>query len=541
MLTVQTLSSLEKVFLDEAPSAAAYAGDVMLLGEQFSFQMAYYLDEWDRRFANVRISGAEGLALEAFHVGHVPCDHPVLPNHDDYVLRGKPGLFPDPLLPLQNPIRLYARQWRTLWFLVDGREAKPGTYAIVVTFESEQGEMLAQKAFRLTVLDVQLPAQKTMYTNWFHVDCIATVHQVAMYSPEHWRLIEAYARTAHRFGMNMILTPIFTLPLDTKVGGERPTHQLAGVEKNGEDYRFDFSLLDRWIGMMQSIGFEYFEMGHLFTQWGAKAAPKIVAKVDGVEKRIFGWDTPATGEAYAGFLRAFLPVLTGHLHALGVAERCFFHLSDEPHLDHLDDYRAAHDLVAPYLKGLPTLDALSNFAFYETGLVQRPVPASNHIEPFHQAGVHPLWTYCCISQHIDVPNRFIDMHSMRQRIQGVLLYRYDLEGFLQWGYNFYFAQYSHYPVNPWLTSSADGFVQNGDAFIVYPGPEGCLPSLRLCVMNESLQDVRALQALEAKWGRERVVAWLEEGLEAPLSMKRYPRDPQWLLRKRAELYEALSQ
>ncbi|HML49497.1 MAG TPA: hypothetical protein PKE04_22390, partial [Clostridia bacterium] len=364
MLALQTLSSLEKVFLDEAPEAASYAGDVMLLGEQFSFQMAYYLDELDRRFANVRVSSAEGLPLEVFHVGHVACDHPVLPTHDDYVLRGKPGLFPDPLMPLQNPVRLYARQWRTLWFLADGRAAKPGVYTIVVAFESEQGETLAQKSFRLTVLDVELPAQKTMYTNWFHVDCIATAHHVDMYSTEHWRLIEEYARTARRFGMNMILTPIFTLPLDTRVGGERPTHQLVGVEKDGDAYRFDFALLDRWVGLMQSIGFEYFEMGHLFTQWGAKAAPKIMARVDGEERRIFGWDTPATGEAYAGFLRAFLPALTERLKALGVAERCFFHLSDEPHLDHLENYRAAHDLVAPYLKGFPALDALSNFAFF---------------------------------------------------------------------------------------------------------------------------------------------------------------------------------
>ena len=45
----------------------------------------------------------------------------------------------------------------------------------------------------------------------------------------------------------MILTPIFTPPLDTAVGGERTTTQLVGIKTDGDAYCFDFAKLDRWV------------------------------------------------------------------------------------------------------------------------------------------------------------------------------------------------------------------------------------------------------------------------------------------------------
>ncbi len=44
-------------------------------------------------------------------------------------------------------------------------------------------------------------------------------------------------------GINMILTPLFTPPLDTKVGGERPTVQLVDVNMDGDKYTFNFDNL----------------------------------------------------------------------------------------------------------------------------------------------------------------------------------------------------------------------------------------------------------------------------------------------------------
>jgi hypothetical protein len=60
--------------------------------------------------------------------------------------------------------------------------------------------------------------------------------------------------------------------------------QLVGVSKNGDKYTFDFTLLDKWVALCRKYGIEYFEMSHLFTQWGVGYCPKII--VDG--KNEFG-------------------------------------------------------------------------------------------------------------------------------------------------------------------------------------------------------------------------------------------------------------
>ena len=80
--------------------------------------------------------------------------------------------------------------------------------------------------------------------------------------------------------------------------------------------------------------------------------------------------------------------------------------------------------------------------FYQTGALQKPVVAIDHLEPFLQAEVSGLWTYYCVGQYRDVTNAFIAMPAARTRILGVQLYLFQLEGFLQWGYNFYHTELS---------------------------------------------------------------------------------------------------
>jgi len=48
--------------------------------------------------------------------------------------------------------------------------------------------------------------------------------------------------------------------------------------------------------MCKEHGIQCFEIAHLFTQWGAKHAPKIMATVDGEYRKIFGWETDSLFE-----------------------------------------------------------------------------------------------------------------------------------------------------------------------------------------------------------------------------------------------------
>lgn len=533
----RTVSALAKVFADEELAAPPFPEASALLNETFSFQVAYRSRE---RIRNMRIMIESDIkeAVTIRSVGLVPSEYPVRDHHDSYILRATPGLYPDPLYALHESegVTAVGGQWRSLWVSVELKEHTPaGIHPIRFTFETVQGQHLGGETFMLEVIPCLLPKQELLHTEWFQADCIATYYQVDILSEEHWQLMDKFIQTAVKNGVNMILTPIFTPPLDTRIGGERPTMQLVDVTKTGGSYTFGFHNLQRWVELCRSRGIEYFEFSHLFTQWGAKHAPKIVGFENGELRRLFGWETDALGAEYAAFLDQFLPELVAFIKQNGMDKNVFFHVSDEPHQEHLEAYASAAGIMNKHVSEFPRIDALSEFAFYELGLVSTPVPALNRMDPFLERKVPELWTYYCNSQYQDVSNRFFAFPSARNRIIGMQLYKYGIKGFLHWGYNFWYSQYSINAVDPFRITDCGCAFPSGDAFVVYPGPDGPVESLRLVVFHDALQDLRALQLLESCIGADKVLEMMEDGLDAPITFRQYPREEEWLLAKREQI------
>jgi len=527
---IRALSSLSKVFADVELKDAPCHRASCLLGEVFSFQVAYRSVSLIKGI-EVEVESELKRYIEVRSVGLTPAEL-VGVAFDDDVLRTTPGLYPDPLYPIEEGVIAFPGQWRAVWVTVRlPRRGLSGRYRIGLQLKKDRA-VLGKVAFTLEVIPVALPPQKLIHTSWFHTDCIATRYGVEVWSRAHWDLLEKYVRRAVAHGVNMLLTPIFTPPLDTQVGGERPTVQLVDVEKERDGYRFGFSRLKKWVEMVDGCGVKYFEISHLFTQWGAAHCPKIVARKGGKIRKIFGWKDKASGSKYRDFLDQFLPALVAFIDRQGLRKRCYFHVSDEPHKEHLEQFTRASAMVRRHLEGFPIIDALSSVEFYDQGLVRRPIPAIDHIEPFLERDIKDLWTYYCCSQWNQVSNRFFHMPSARNRILGTQLFKYGLTGFLQWGFNFWYSQYSIREIDPFRVTDAGHAFPAGDAFLVYPGEEAPLDSIRAEVFHEGLQDQRALQLLEKLQGREKTVVLLEKGLKQEITMKTYPRDAAWLLQMR---------
>ncbi|MBR5289123.1 MAG: DUF4091 domain-containing protein [Clostridia bacterium] len=525
-------SALEKLFPAPLPPAAPFA----LSGfenETISFQAAFRAEKtpWGRQEVTIDILSPIAHAVTVRQVKNVPVSMACYPGSDDgYLFRGA-CMAPDLLLPIA-PHTLFARQDTPtiLWLDVDAAKAAPGTHPVTLRVLGEDGATLCDGTQNVTILPGKLPEQTLECTRWMHYDCIAQHYGVRVFSAEFWRITENFIRRAVKSGVNMILVPTHTPPLDTREGSERLTVQLVGVTLQNGQYRFDMENLRRFIALCKRCGVEFYEIAHLFTQWGAKHAPKIIANVDGCEKRIFGWETDAAGSEYRAFLEAYIPALRSVFDEEGIAGRIRWHISDEPHLPQLPSYRAAKAQVSDLLDGQYVTDALSSYEFYAQGVIAHPIVANDAIAPFLEHSVPNLWTYYCCAQHKDVSNAFIALPSARTRVLAAQLFKYDIKGFLHWGFNFYSSQFSDYPIDPFATTDADGWVPAGDPFLVYPGEGGePLDSLRLMVLTHAMQDLRAMNLLASLTSRGHVVTLIEKELAAPLTFSRYPADASWLL------------
>ena len=522
MLECKLISSLTKVFADQEPAAENLPISI-LRGETASCQVAV------REYGNVCVQAyAPGFRVTVREVEQVPVRRAANPDRDDDdYLRKAPGLYPDLLKPMNEEQKcVLVGWWKSFWIDAEPEEnTSSGEYTLTVQVSAENGESFTGQQ-TIHFVDCQLPEQKLLHTRWFHTDCLADYYHVEAWSEEHWRIVENFVRSAVRMGVNVILTPIFTPALDTQVGSERTTVQLVDVYVDNGSYRFGFEKLERWVKMCKNCGITHFEMAHLYSQWNSNRTPKIMATVDGEYKRIFGWETEGTSPEYRDFLATFLPALMAELHRLGVAEKCRFHITDEPGRHFLDTYLQEKAQVEPYIEGLPIMDALSEFEFYQTGAVGHPAVASDSddVPKFLEAGVEDLWLYYCCGQGKDVSNIFMAMPSHRTRILGVQLYLYRIKGFLQWGFNFYNSCLSKRHIDPFAVTDADEAFQSGDAFIVYPGDGGeAWESIRYMALRQGLQDMRAMELLESMTDRETVEKLIMEGLEEPLTLKQFPR------------------
>lgn len=548
---IKVIDSLTKVFDDqepmEAPGGATFSG---FRNEVISLQVAYSAEASGsaldyENYARVEIASDLEPLVKVRKVDLVANALPVFPESDDDYLGTAAGLYPDPLAELEDlptgQFRIFPGRWRALWIDVEGTaDRAPGTYPLLVRLRGLDGALLAEAKCSVEILDAKLPPQRLRRTHWLHCDCLADYYRLPVFSEAHWGVIEKFIGAAVRRGVNTIFTPLFTPPIDTKPGGERPTVQLVEVSVVNGDFTFGFSKLERWLELCGRLGVEYLELSHLYTQWGAKYAPKVMATVDGEQRRLFPWDTEGSAPRYSEFLRAFLQALLPVLKRHGYDRKAYFHISDEPALEHLETYRAAKAVVEPFLEGWEVIDALSSFEFYRSGVIAKPIPALDHIAPFLEAKVPGLWTYYCLAQYRQVPNSFIAMPSCRTRILGVLFYAFGIEGFLHWGYNFYYSQFSAKLVDPYADTTADGFGPGGDAFLVYPGKDGVpVESIRFMVLNQAMQDLRALQFLEELSDRSVVLGLIEEGLAQPLSFTEYPRSPDYILSLRRRVNDAI--
>lgn len=551
MIFLKPIHSTERCFYDEnIADKAPLTAMTVFRGEQCSFQFACTADTapgWSNAHP-VQWSLDCALPWTLSSVELMPVREPIFQwKLGEPYLRTTPGLYPDLLRRLtpDKPYHVPYGNLTSLFCVLDIPEhTAPGVYPVTLTF-TQNDVICAQAVVEVTVLPAVLPKQTLTVTQWFHCDCLASLYEVEVFSEEHWAIIENYVRLAVKTGTNAITTPVFTPPMDTEAGRERPTVQLVDIRRDKDGWHFGFDRLERWVEMCNRCGAEYFEVSHLFYARCDLLVPKIMATVveeDGSEvyKWAFPWNTDPRCDEYRDFIRAFLKAFLAKMKSFdGADKRCLFHISDEPFLNRIDIYRKLLSHVEDLIAGYRRIDAISDLEFYTEGLINVPIPETMSIEPFLEADIPELWTYYCCDTTEGTSNRFFSMSGDRIRVLGAQLWRHRIQGFLHWGFNFWYSNGSREVVNPYFITEGNYFGPAGDAFLVYPGKKGQpAESIRLHYFAESLQDVRALQLAEQLCGRDVVMALVDS--EGPLTFRTCPEGPQYCHNLRQKVNELIA-
>ena len=531
-IKIKVISSLEKIYHSDKVPRNTLSNFSMLKNEKKSFQIAI---ESEKEIRAKLIINSDFDKTTVYSVEHIKSDFPMNKTGvDDYFRFSEDSYYPDLLLPINDKIKV-SKGISVFWVEVNANEKNIGTNTIEIELKDDE-ETIAETSLKVEVIDYELDFNDFVYTNWFHTDCLMSNYGFDVFSDEYWRVTENFLKTANEYGMNCVLTPIFTPPLDTEIGKERPTVQLVDVFLNNGIYSFNFDKLTKWIEMSKRCGITHFEMVHFFTQWGAKHAPKIMATIDGEYKKIFGWETKATSKAYVKFLTDFAVEFKKYLEENNLKDNVLIHVSDEPNFSMLWSYTKASKLIHKLYKGYKIVDALSDVWFYKLGIVSNPIPSNDHIHNFLGKG-NELWTYYCSAQNKKyVSNRFFCNDSNRTRVIGYQMFKFDIKGFLHWGYNFYYTQLSKAVIDPFNVSDAGGKFPSGDSYVVYPAKDGtAYHSIRLKVFFDALQDMAALNALEKLTNKAECLKIIEENGKHSITFSDYPHNDEWLLDTREKV------
>jgi len=415
-----------------------------------------------------------------------------------------PGFVPDPLIP-ERMATVGPSENQSFWITVTVPSGvQPGQRHLKVVLSSEDEKTKAKSVIgELSAnLDVRSftiqPRHDFPVTHWWHADALYDYYKTEPFSEKWWREAELYLKDMTSHGSNVIMVPIFHTRREIV---PRPPQLLKVTEIYPGKYQFDFSDVRRFIEMGKRSGTEYFEFPHLWLYWGVKN-PIHVYRQDGDHWSLL-WPTEsdATTGVFRNFLEQYLPALRRFLDAEGLpADRTFFHVSDEPGSgEQFENYKKARVLLKELAPWMKVMDALSDVEYGKQRVTDIPVPILQSALKYIDAGI-PHWVYFCTGPRGNYLNRLFDTPLAKIRMSGWLFYRLQANGFLHWGYNYWYKMDTQDLEDTFQEGAGGAWpgIPYGDPFEVYPGAEGPIDSIRWEVFAESLQDYAILQTAGIK-------------------------------------------
>ncbi|RFM26664.1 DUF4091 domain-containing protein [Deminuibacter soli] len=411
-----------------------------------------------------------------------------LPAHDNE--------YPDPLYSFPCK-QITANQNQPCWISIPvGANAKTGDYKCSVTFTGKykgQSFMLTRR-FIVKVYPVVLSKDDILsVSNWFAFETPQNEYKktfkrmnagadVPYNSELYWGYLKKYAAIMSAHGQN-----VFYLS---------PVH-LVTYKRDGNKWGFDFSFFDKVAGTLQAnTKLKFIEGGALALRgngWEGNFRMLFPHQENGT------WGVglqDLSNPDVQQFYKAFMPALCAHLKEKGWDKIYIQHIADEPIDANADSYISISKFIRAQLTcNLKFIDAVQTTKV--AGYVDIWVPQLDFFdknaaffENRRRSYNETVWFYTSAFPQGNYANRFIELPLAKVRLLHWINFKYNASGYLHWGFNFWddnlLMQHK---------SGSDG-LPAGDAWIVYPGNNEVLSSIRFETMRDGINDYTLLRMLQ---------------------------------------------
>ncbi len=345
---------------------------------------------------------------------------------------------------------------RGLWLTVQvPQNAKPGAYKGTVELVSAGKK--SRYSYTVKVIDRTLPAPK----EWaFHLDlwqnpyAIARVHNVELWSDEHFEAMRPYMLKLASAGQKAITATLIDRPWDGQTYDPFGS-MVTWVKKADGTWWYDFTIFDRWVEFMMECGIDKEITCFSMIPW--KLSFRYYDQATHSHKNI---NCAPGEEAYAQFWGGMLSAFSAHLKEKGWFDKTFISMDERS----LQQMQAAIKVIKEYAPGMkismagnyhPEIEAdihdycLDIFAY---GAYTPELLAARRA----QGKVSTYYT-CCSAEY---PNLFTFSDPADAAFIALEALAKDLDGYLRWAYN-------SWTVTPEEDSRFTAWPA-GDTYVVYP-------------------------------------------------------------------------
>ena len=333
---------------------------------------------------------------------------------------------------------------------------------------------------------------------WQHPAAIARVHQVKLWSNEHFALLKPYYVMLANAGQKTITASIVNEPWGHQTYDDYPS-LIKWTKKKDGTWAYDYSLFDKYIAFVMSTGiskrincYSMVPWKIAFTYWD-----------DALQKEAVLTDAIGT-PAYNAFWTTMLTDFTKHLKAKRWFEKTYIAMDERP--------MAAMQAVIQLLKGVDPKWKIALAGEYHQEIepaIDNYCIASkwefpeNVLQKRKEQGKTSTWYTCCTEPY---PNAFSFSSPAEQVWMGWYTANKNMDGYLRWAYN-------SWTKNPLIDTRFTAWPA-GDTYMIYPGPLTSVRFEKLVEGGQDFEKIKYLQLLYAKDKNVKALAELNQAMES---------------------------